>query len=248
MQLFYQMVLASNNVVEFSAEGVLTDINQNLLDLWEMPKEMFVGKHYSELVGEEAYRTVWADMEKGVLHHDVRPVSTASGKTMVFKHHFLPIFDYNKNQLLRVMLLAFLDETEEIRKKNEEMKILHEVIKNEKFELKAVMDAIDNEFVRVTYDVNMNMTDLNDYTLKMFGYPREQLIGSKITAKMPPEEVADFTKNWKEMLNGKIIKGEGDRVTASGVRHIWYMYTPVKDSSGKTCKVMMIGQVIDNNK
>jgi PAS domain S-box-containing protein len=152
----------------------------------------------------------------------------------------MPIKD-SKGNLLRGMLVSYPDDSEAMRK-HEEM------IQNEKFELQAVMDSIDREFFRVTYDVDLTMIDMNDFTLKEFGYPRDKVIGTKITDKMPPEEVAAFKKTWKEILDGKIVKGEGDRVTANGIRHIWYLYTPVKDITGKTCKVLMIGQELFDKK
>jgi PAS domain-containing protein len=148
----------------------------------------------------------------------------------------------NSEEELRQNMEEMQATQEESRRREAELQQMQEIIRNEKFELQAVMDAIDGEFARVTYDVDMNMNDLNDYALKLFGYPREMLTGTKITAKMPPEEVAVFTKNWNEMLRGKIIRGEGDRITAGGVIHIWYMYIPIIDVSGKTVKVMMMGQ------
>jgi PAS domain S-box-containing protein len=125
-----------------------------------------------------------------------------------------------------------------------EIQQMHELAENEKFELKAIINAIDESFLRVTYDIDMDMLELNDYTVECFGVPREKLIGAKITDKMPAEEVGSFRKQWKKMLEGEIIKGEGERMFRNGVERIWYIYTPIIDTTGKTCKVMMMGQVI----
>jgi len=105
MKQFYRMIVELNNVGEFSADGHVTDVNQNLLDLWGIEEDFFVGKHYSSFVGDEAYSTVWADMVKGKHHKDVRPVTTPKG-TMVFRHNFMPICDKD-GKLLRVVLMAF---------------------------------------------------------------------------------------------------------------------------------------------
>jgi len=84
----------------------VTNINQNLLNLWKADKSLFLGKKYAEFAGEEAYNTVWSYMNQGKHHKDVRPVTTAEGKTMVFRHNFMPICDKD-GKLLRVVLLAF---------------------------------------------------------------------------------------------------------------------------------------------
>jgi PAS domain S-box-containing protein len=138
---------------------------------------------------------------------------------------------------MRILLICTPDEADEIRRSEQ-------LLQNEKAELSSVMNSIDMEYLRVTYDVDMNMLDLNDTALKLLGYPREQLIGTKITDKMHPAEASDFTQDWNEILSGKIIKGEGERLTANGTVQIRYMYSPLKDTSGKTAKVMMMGQLL----
>jgi len=105
MLQLHSLIFGSLNVAEFSAEGDITDINQNLLDLWGVEKDFFVGKHYSFFVGEEGYTSVWNSMVQGKPHSDERPVTTSKG-TRVFKHNFMPICD-KEGKLTQVVLLAF---------------------------------------------------------------------------------------------------------------------------------------------
>ena len=94
----------TNNVIEFDDEGTITDINQNLLDIWNVESEEFVGKHYSSLVGLEKYKLVWNDMKHGKIHEDIRHITT-QGKTATFRHKFMPICK-NDGNLLRVIMVA----------------------------------------------------------------------------------------------------------------------------------------------
>jgi len=105
LKQLHDLIFDSLNVGEFSADGYVTNINQNLLDLWGIEKDYFVGKHYSYFVGDEAYNMVWADMVQGKHHKNVRPASTSKG-TMVFRHNFMPICNKD-GKLLRVVMLAF---------------------------------------------------------------------------------------------------------------------------------------------
>jgi len=109
MQQFYNAIIESNNVGIFSADGIVIDVNQNLLNLWEADKSVFTGHHYSLFVGDEGFSTVWKDMVQGKKHADVRTITSPSGKQMVFRHNFIPVCN-KKGELLRVLLLAFPDE------------------------------------------------------------------------------------------------------------------------------------------
>ena len=107
MEQFYRVINDTCNVVNFSAEGVITDISQNLLNVWGVTdKNVFVGKHYAELVGNEGYSSVWDNMKKGKYFADVRPVTTHTGQTLTFRHNFMPLCD-QQGKLMQVLLFAF---------------------------------------------------------------------------------------------------------------------------------------------
>ncbi len=133
---------------------------------------------------------------------------------------------------------------EESHRREIELQRMHKLVNGERAELNAVIGSIDKEFLRITYDIDMKLIDINNSAVRFHGVPREQLLGTKITDNMPPEEIELFTRNWNEMLDGIILKGEGERLTAEGMKHIWYMYSPVMDSSGEPDKVIMMGQEI----
>ena len=131
------LIFSSLNVAEFSDEGNVTDMNQNLLDLWGVDKDFFIGKHYSFFVGEEAYKTVWDDMVQGKPHSDTRPVTTSKG-TKVFKHNFMPICD-KEGKLLEVVLLAFpVDEKKEVEYTQKEQDDFNTITSNKEKMKRAV--------------------------------------------------------------------------------------------------------------
>jgi len=105
MKQFHDGIFETCNVVEFSANGTLENINQNMLNLWNAEKNDFVGKHISKFIGEEVYNSIWPDMVRGRHHISVRNVES-SGKIMQLKHNFMPVCNKN-GELLRVMLLAY---------------------------------------------------------------------------------------------------------------------------------------------
>jgi len=108
MKQFYDGIFQSNNVGIFSADGVVIDVNQNLLNLWEAEKSVFMGKHYSLFVGKEGFDTVWKVMVQGKTHADKQTITSPSGKKMIFRHNFIPVCN-KQGELMQVLMLAFLE-------------------------------------------------------------------------------------------------------------------------------------------
>ncbi len=126
------------------------------------------------------------------------------------------------------------------------MQSIQDTLEDEKFEIQSVMNAVDDVFMRITYDADMTLLDINDSCLELHGATREQMIGIKLTDKMNPKDIPAFRKNWDKVLAGETFKGEGIRKTRNGDKHVWYMYSPIKDASGKVHKVLMLGRFLDD--
>ena len=107
MQQFYRMIYDSNNVVEFSSEGVITDVNPNILHMFNSKdKNEFIGKRMAAFIGEEAYKMAWANLTSGEYYEDVQNVTTAPGITKLVRQKCMPICD-KQGKLTKVLLLAF---------------------------------------------------------------------------------------------------------------------------------------------
>jgi len=106
MRQFYDAILESNNMVELSADGVVTSVNQNLLNLFNVDKSVFIGKHVSAIIGEEAASAAWASLAKGRYYEDVQTPDAGSGKKITVRQKFMPIRNM-QGKLLRVLLLVF---------------------------------------------------------------------------------------------------------------------------------------------
>ncbi len=106
MQQFYKSMFDSFNMVEFSPEALITDINQKVIDTFEgAAKVDFIGKSLSDVIGEDTAQTAWSAIVSGKSFENVQPVNTGPGKSTVFKQKFIPICN-NKGTLQRVLLMA----------------------------------------------------------------------------------------------------------------------------------------------
>jgi len=105
MQQFYDGIYATNNVVEFSSDGIVTNVNQNLCNLFGLDRSVFVGTHMATFNGEEVYNLIMRNLTNGKHFENVNEVN-AKGKILTIRQKFMPIT--NSDGLLeRAMLLAF---------------------------------------------------------------------------------------------------------------------------------------------
>ena len=118
MQQFHNGIFATNNVVEFSKEGIVTNVNQNLCNLFGLDRSVFIGNHMSVFNGEEVYNQIMRHLTAGKLFENVNEVN-ANGKILTIRQKFLPIISRD-GQLERAMLLAFHDQEADLRKNRDE--------------------------------------------------------------------------------------------------------------------------------
>ena len=107
MMEFRNAILETCNVVEFSPEGIVVDLNQNMLNHFEgLDKAFFIGKRLADIVGEETQKLAWINILQGKSYENVQPVDTGNGKMKVFRQRFMPICNED-GKLLQVLLLTF---------------------------------------------------------------------------------------------------------------------------------------------
>jgi len=138
MEQFYDGIFATNNVIEFSSDGVITNVNQNLCALFGLDKSAFIDKPMSAFVGEETTNQVMSNMRSGKLYETVQQVN-AGNRTLTIKQKFMPIIS-RESVLQSVMLLAFHDQEEELRQNMEELQAQEEELRQNMEEMLATQE------------------------------------------------------------------------------------------------------------
>ncbi len=107
MRQLYRSVFESFNMVEFSPDAVITDINRLMIESFEnATKDHFIGRRLSDFIEEEAAKEAWQNVSCGKSYEDVQSVVTGPGKTQAFKQKYIPICDH-REKLQRVLLMAY---------------------------------------------------------------------------------------------------------------------------------------------
>jgi len=103
MKQFHAAIFDSCNIVMLSTDGVITDVNEKLLAIYNgVCKSEFVGRHMSEFVSRECYQAAWGQLMKGKSYEETQPIDTGKGIQNIH-HKYMPICD--KNGDLRWILL-----------------------------------------------------------------------------------------------------------------------------------------------
>ena len=235
-------------MVEFSPEGIITNVNQNLCDLFELDSSAFVGKHLSVFIGDEVFQQLMRHLSNGRLFENIQNVSVG-GNELNMKQKFLPICDPDE-QLQSCMLLSFHDQEEELRKNMEAMKTQEEEIRQSMEEIQATLeegrrkdfeiqqfhDAIFATNNVVELDADAVITDANPNFCSLFELTRSAFIGKHITTLIDQQEFSDA---WSNLSQGKIF--EEVHVVTSGTKKIpiRHKFIPINDEKGVLAKVML---------
>ena len=106
VQQFHDTIFDTCNVVEFASDAMITDVNKNILKMFNLAKSDIVGKHISAFIGTEAYNSAWVHLMQGKPYEDVQNVDAGNGKILKIRQNFMPIVNID-GLLQRVFLLAF---------------------------------------------------------------------------------------------------------------------------------------------
>jgi PAS domain-containing protein len=108
MRQFYQTICDACNVVELSANGVITNVNQNLINIFHgADRNTFIGKTAASFIGEEVATVAWENLVQGKYFENVQTVDVGVD-TRLIRHKFMPICN-KQGKLLRVFLLISLE-------------------------------------------------------------------------------------------------------------------------------------------
>jgi PAS domain S-box-containing protein len=179
------------NIIQFSSDAIITEVNQNLANLFRSEKSAFIGKHMSSFMGAEEFNKAWNAITQGKTY-EVSTQIDADGRKMDVKQTFMPVCDIN-GKLLSVTLFAVHDQEAELHQNLEEMKTQEEEIRQTMEEMQAtqedtrrregdtlrwkqsILDAISSPINVV--DLDKRITFTNSAALAILGKTREEVIG-----------------------------------------------------------------------
>jgi len=106
MQQFYNAFSDSCHLIIYSSEGVITDVNDKLLKLFNIPdKSVWVGLRMTDFLGEETSRKVMEQLAQGKSYEECQAIDTGAGEKINFRQKFTPICD-SQGKPLWILLIT----------------------------------------------------------------------------------------------------------------------------------------------
>jgi PAS domain S-box-containing protein len=230
----------ANAVMEFNTEGVVLDVNQNYLDIIGFEKEELIGKHHELMVDNHIaqsseYKKLWKRLADGEFVSGEFERYTKSGKKVILKGVFNPIFDIN-GRAIKVVKFA-TDITQEKRLEQENQK--------QQVELMNHMEAINKTIGSLEFDKKGKIVKANEIYLSITGFKLEDIQGKSYFDLLPEKDrfKPQYQLMWESLQNGKFFSGEFKQVDKTG-HEVWLSGTinPIYDNAQNLEKVLLLAQ------
>lgn len=118
-------------------------------------------------------------------------------------------------------------------------------------EEKGVLNAIESNYAVISFEPSGKIINANQNFLDALGYSKDEIISKhhRIFCEQNYTQSSLYTEFWNNLSNGISQIGEFKRIKKDG-SSIWIQasYTPVKDKSGNTVRVVKFAQDITNQK
>lgn len=226
-------------VIEFNADGVVTDVNQNFLMSLGYSREELVGQHhrmlcFTEFAESDAYAAFWAGLHDGKPHVGEVERRHKSGTPVWLQCTYTPIADV-EGRTVKVVKFG-IDITES------KMKFLEE---------DAKIRAIHRTQAVIDFSMDGVVVDVNQNFLDTMGYTQEEVLGQhhRMFCDAGYASSADYQAFWATLNTGEFQAGEFVRKHKNG-QPVWLQatYTPVKDPSGRPVRVIKFASDITAGK
>ncbi|MFV1922771.1 MAG: PAS domain-containing protein, partial [Methylotenera sp.] len=227
-------------VIEFNADGNITNINENALEALGYNEKDLLSQHHRTLVGRAeaagpAYKAFWPSLAEGQSQTGVFQLQNKQGDTVWFQGYYAPVLNENKELVKTVAYLTDISKD-----------------KQSTIQLEGEDAALHQTFGIMECDLNGKILDCNELFVKPLGYTKDELKGKHVSVFLDPKkaEDPDYKKMWQSLSAGeKSHSIETKRIAKSGEEY-WFQstYVPIKNDRAETVKVIVYSFCITEEK
>lgn len=235
-----QTVDASFCRVDFDRTGIITAINQNMVDLLGyIDSSELIGESFNILTRKEGdieERTaLWDSLADGITQQGQYCFLTKTGAEVWVQGSFTPL--KNEEGVVIGVINITIDITQQ---------------KKPQYTVEPLKEAIDCSFARIEYNLSSQVIDVNRNFLQLFGYAsQEDLIGQnhEIFLEKHYSKSEEYKNFWKFLKEGHSQRGDFKRLRKDG-HELWIqcIYFPVRNQEGKVEKIVKMAVDITDQK
>ena len=243
-------VNASSLVAEFSLNGRFSELNERFVEVFEISKEQFIGKHHSDFADvdkySEDYKKFWRDLREGEIISRTEKFKLFSGKEIWLKETYTPIQDENGKTL---KILNISHDITQTRIQQHALEKQASEIARSNIEMKSLSSAVDKSIIKCEYSSEGIIMNVNDNYCEVTGYSMKELIGKNVRLYLKEDEKSQFDSIISEILKEKSYSGVVKRTKPIGEEK-WLManFTAAKDEEGNIYKIYLLAQDVTEKK
>lgn len=209
-------------IIQFDANGIIVDANDNFLKTTQYTLEEIKHKHHKifctpDFANSNEYREFWEKLNKGEYLQETFKRINKNGDTIYLEASYNPII--KNNIVVGVIKLA----------QNVTNKILN--LQN----TKAKLEAIEESMASIEFDINGYVTNANQKFLTTMGFTLNEILNKHHRLFCLPAYSSsnDYKMFWKHLNEGHGIADVFERKHKNGST-IWLeaTYNPVVDDEG----------------
>ncbi|GAB4247656.1 MAG: PAS domain S-box protein [Ekhidna sp.] len=215
--------------IEFTPDGIITDVNENWIATLGYDREQMVGQHHrifcdDDYVNTSEYKQFWKDLASGKGFSGEFRRKKKGGEDLWMNASYAPVKD-DSGKVIKVIKIAADITEQKLRNLNYEgqIKAIHEAQAVIEFNLDGTIITANENFLNAT------------------GYSLNEIEGKhhRIFCETQYARSEDYKEFWAKLNRGEFATGEYKRKKKSG-EDLWLqaVYNPILDADGKPYKVV----------
>ena len=216
-------------VIEFDLKGNIIAVNDHFAADTGYSKQEIVGQHHSMFVeaaykNSAEYKQFWEKLGRGESDEGQYKRTGKGGKEIWLQASYNPIFDANGKPF---KIIKYATDITADKRRNADSA--------------GQIDAISKVMGVIEFDLNGNITAVNDNFAAVTGYSPQEIIGQQhaMFVEAAYKNSPAYTQFWDKLGQGIADEGQYKRVGKGG-REIWLQasYNPIFDDEGKPFKIV----------
>lgn len=222
-------------VIEFTLDGIITNANENFLQLTEYSLSEIKGKHHRmfcdpSYTNSNEYRIFWEKLANGESDAGEYKRFGKNGKLVYLSASYNPIFDTSGKPL---KVIKYATDVSKQKLKDQEL------------------NALSKAQAVINFNLDGTVIEANELFLSLMGYRLDEIKGKHHSIFCDPiyTNKPEYREFWQKLNNGQFSAGQFQRF-AKGSREVWIQasYNPVFDLTGKVYKVVKYATDISKEK
>jgi len=216
-------------VIEFDLKGNIIAVNDHFAAATGYSKQEIVGQHHSMFVdaahkNSAKYKQFWEKLGRGEPDEGQYKRTGKGGKEIWLQASYNPIFDANGKPF---KIIKYATDITTDKRRNADSA--------------GQIDAISKVMGVIEFDLNGNITAVNDNFAAVTGYSPQEIVGQQhaMFVETAYKNSPAYTQFWAKLGQGIADEGQYKRVGKGG-REIWLQasYNPIFDDEGKPFKIV----------